>query len=111
MWQDAGLRSRVPRSRGRKKANKRRGFDAPWREPKVLTVYEIDEEGRQRRLDGFRYYDATMGDADEAFALLAGALLSVEAGNATEWVIVGDGAWWIWNRIDDLKAVVAAGPR
>lgn len=52
------LRSRVPRSRGRK-ANKRRGFDAPWREPKVLTIYEIDNEGRQRLLD-----------ADEAFALL-----------------------------------------
>lgn len=100
------LRSRVPRSRGRRKANKRRGFDAPWREPKVLTVYEIDNEGRQRRLDGFRYYDATMGDADEAFALLAGVLRSVDAGNAAEWVVVGDGAWWIWNRIDDLKAEV-----
>lgn len=71
--------------------------------------YEIDHEGRQRRLDGFRYYDATMGDADAAFALLAGALLSVDAGNAAEWVIVGDGAWWIWNRIDDLKAVVGFG--
>jgi hypothetical protein len=100
------LRSRVPRVRGRKKANKRRGFDAPWREPKVLTIYEIDSEGRQRRLDGFRYYDATMGDADEAFALLAGVLRSVDAGNAAEWVIVGDGAWWIWNRIEDLKAAV-----
>lgn len=100
------LRSRVPRSRGRRKANKRRGFDAPWREPKVLTIYEIDNEGRQRRLDGFRYYDATMGDADEAFALLAGVLRSVDAGNAAEWVVVGDGAWWIWNRIDDLKAEV-----
>jgi hypothetical protein len=51
-------------------------------------------------------YDATMGDADDAFALLAGVLRSVDAGKATEWNIVGDGAWWIWNRVEDLKNLV-----
>ena len=100
------LRTRVPRLRGRKRANGRRGFEAPWREPKVLTIYEIDANGRQQRIGGFRYYDATMGDADQAFSLLAGLLRSINAGEAAEWVIVGDGAWWIWNRIDDLVAHV-----
>jgi len=100
------LRSRIPKRRGRKKANGRRGFYGPWREPKVLVVYEIDDQGRQRKIDGFRHYDATMGDADEAFALLAGVLHSINAGQAAEWIIVGDGAWWIWNRIDDLRAFV-----
>lgn len=100
------LRSRVPKERGRKKANGWRGYYGPWKEPKVLVVYEIDEKGQQRRVDGFRYYDATMGDADEAFALLAGVLRSIDAGKATEWNIVGDGAWWIWNRVEDLKNLV-----
>ena len=76
-----------------------------------MTIYEIDDKGRQRRLDGFRYYDATMGNADEAFALLAGVLRSVDASNAKEWVIVGDGAWWIWNRIEELKTEVGFDSR
>lgn len=96
------LRSRVPRLRGRKRASGRRGFDAPWREPKVITVYEVDAEGRKQKKGGFRYHDATMGDAEEAFELLTGVLRSVKANQAKQWIVIGDGARWIWTRIDEL---------
>lgn len=100
------LRTRVPKKRGRKKANGRRGFEAPWREPKVITIYEIDSEGRKKRKGGFCYHDATMGDADQAFELLSGVLRSIKADRASEWIIVGDGARWIWSRIDELVETV-----
>ena len=100
------LRTRVQKKRGRKKPNGRRGFKTAWREPKVLVVYEIDNDGRRQRKCGFRYYDATLGDADAAFKLLAGLLRSVRAWRAREWIIVGDGAPWIWERVGELiKAV------
>lgn len=100
------IRTRKPKKRGRKKANGRRGFQAAWREPKVLVVYEIDAAGRRKRVDGLCYYDATLKDADEVFRFLAGLLRSLKAWRAREWIIVGDGAPWIWDRVDDLIAAV-----
>lgn len=100
------IRTRAPRLRGRKRASGRRGFDVPWREPKVITIYEIDAEGRKQKKGGFRYHDATMGDAEEAFKLLTGILRSVKANHAKQWVVIGDGARWIWTRIDELVAAL-----
>jgi len=96
------LRTRFLKKRGRKNAKGSRGFHAPWKEPKVLTLYEIDDDGKRLREHDFCYYDATMEDADQAFRILAGLLRSVGAAEAKEWIVVGDGARWIWNRIDDL---------
>jgi hypothetical protein len=100
------LKTRIQKKRGRKKSNGRRGYHTEWKEPKVITIYELDEKGRRQRKHGFRYYDGTMGDADEAFKLLAGILSSIKAHQALEWVVLGDGAVWIWNRIDDLVKAV-----
>lgn len=38
--------------------------------------------------------------------LLAGLLRSVKARRAREWIIVGDGAPWIWDRVDELVNAV-----
>lgn len=96
------VRTRVPKLRGRKRPSGRRGYHAPWREPKVITVYEIDDQGRKQKKGGFRYHDATLGDADEAFELLTGILRSIKAEQAKQWIVIGDGARWIWTRIDEL---------
>lgn len=98
------VRTRVER-RGRRKENGRRGFEAEWREPKVFVVYEIDEKGRKARRGVVRY-DATMEKADSVFAMLAALLISIGADRAGEWIFVGDGAEWIWERVPALVAAV-----
>lgn len=95
------IRLRENRTRGRRRANGHRGFNGAWREPKVLIVYEIDKKGRKLRY-GIVRYDATMKDADGIFEILVSLLRELGAHEADEWIIVGDGAHWIWNRIANL---------
>lgn len=86
-----------PRNGGRKR------FVTEWREPKVLTIYVIDAEGkRDRRFASVT--DGTLGDADALFALVRYHLLRVGGHRAREVVFLGDAAPWIWNRTDKLRA-------
>ena len=66
-----------------------------------MVIYELDERGRRLR-GGQLFYDATMGDADDTFTLLAARLKELDADKARLWVYGGDGAEWIWNRLDWL---------
>ncbi len=99
------IRIREKTKSGRRRKSGRRGFQATWKEPKVFVIYEIDCRGRKRR-HGFVRQDATLKDADGLFVLLASKLREIGAHEAAEWVIVGDGAEWIWNRIPNLVATV-----
>jgi len=47
----------------------RRRFETAWREPKVLTVYVLDEEGKRDK-SVCSVIDGTLGDADDVFDLL-----------------------------------------
>jgi hypothetical protein len=95
------VRTRIANQQPVPPNKKRRGFIPKWREPKVIVVYAIDEKGRKKRLAGM-YYDATMGDADETFRILDALLRRIGAEEAAEWIVVADGAAWIWNRIAPL---------
>lgn len=95
------LRERVPERRGRPRKSGHRRFDAPWREPKLLTIYVIDEEGKLE--DSFQpVYDGTLGDADATFDMLLGYLKALGAHEASHLTILGDGAVWIWERASAL---------
>jgi len=99
-------RLRSGETRGRRRAKtKRRGYRAPWREPKVLTIYTIDERGRRDRRE-LPLHDGTMKDADAVFALIVGHLRLLGAAEAALLVLIGDGARWIWDRIDKLITAV-----
>ncbi|MBI5918102.1 MAG: hypothetical protein HY849_01830 [Nitrosomonadales bacterium] len=95
------------RARGgcRRKETRHRSFKAPWREPKVLTVYSIDEKGRKERRR-VSLTDGTLKDADVIFALLVGHLRLLGAHEADAFVLIGDGARWIWNRVQALFEAV-----
>jgi hypothetical protein len=99
------LRERVA-LRGRRSAKTgHHRFEAPWREPKLFTIYLIDEEGAVQ--DTFRpIYDGTMADCDDLFAMLGGYLRGLGAHEAKELAVVGDGAKWIWDRVDKLADTV-----
>lgn len=99
------LKTRVLR-RGRRRKSGHHTFDGAWREPKVYVIYEIDENGKKVRR-GLLRYDATMQTADGLFQLLKATLQEIGAHEANEWVIVADGADWIWNRVKDLITALA----
>lgn len=99
------IRVREKTTRGRRRKSGRRGFKVAWKEPKVFIIYEIDHRGRKRRL-GLVRQDATLQDADGLFVLLAAKLRELGAHEAAQWIVVADGADWIWNRIPALVAAV-----
>lgn len=102
------IRERV-RHVGRRRKNGHHGFDAPWREPKLLVIYVVDAKGRVEQ--EFRpIYDGTLGDCDAVFAMLVGYLRAMGAHQAKQLMILGDGAKWIWDRAPELAAKVGIDP-
>lgn len=103
------LRERVPNRHGRRRANGHRGFKTPWREPKLLVIYTIDDDGKVA--DEFRpVYDGTMEDADAIFEMIAGYLKALGADQARQLIFVADGAKWIWKRTAKLAQRVGISP-
>lgn len=90
---------------GRRRANGHRGYHAPWREPKLLVIYVLDDRGRVEH--EFRpVYDGTLGDCDVLFDMLTGYLRALGVSQAKQLIILGDGAKWIWERVSGLVAAV-----
>lgn len=73
-------------------------FEGVWKEPRVIVIYEVDDNGRRVK-GGLLRYDATRQKADEVFRLILAYLVQIGADEAAEWVFVADGAMWIWERI------------
>ena len=67
------LRVRKSPTHGHRNSKGHRKYEAPWREPRILTVYVVDENGERDRTHDV-LIDGTMGTADDAFALLIGHL-------------------------------------
>jgi hypothetical protein len=73
-----------------------------WREPKILTLYVLGEDGRRdKRVPPV--IDGTLGDADAVYDLVRYHLLRLGGHQASEVAVVGDGAVWIWNRAEELR--------
>ena len=88
--------------KGRKTHKGRRRFDAPWREPRMLVIDILDEDGKTQTFN-LPLYDVLIQDADAIFNLMIGYLRLLGAHLATEFIFIADGADWIWNRIDRLR--------
>ena len=95
------LRERRPK-RGRKPTgNKQQGYHSDWYEPKLLTIYLLDQEGKV--VESFKpIYDATMGRADATFELIGTYLQELPLGKLERVVFCGDGAPWIWERVESV---------
>jgi len=94
-----GGRTRIRQAKkGRvKQGRKRRGFHAQWREPKLLTLYAIDEAGRKRNRELLPYCDGTHDDRERMKLLLKMWLHKTGALKAQHLIFIGDGAPWVWN--------------
>jgi hypothetical protein len=96
------LRERHSSGRGRKRAETgHRGYETPWREPKMFVIYVVDAEG-ERDPSIRPVYDGTLGDCNVMFDLLAGYLQDMGAAGAQSLTVIGDGARWIWERVAPL---------
>lgn len=97
------LRIRESPTHGRRNAKGHRRYQAPWREPKVLTVYIGDPQNKKAQCV---VVDATLGGADDAVALLVGHLRLRGAAKCASLTLVADGAHWIWNRAGAIREAV-----
>jgi hypothetical protein len=89
--------TRKQKGQGNKKKQKRR-YKGQWREPKLLTIYEIDENGQKARKSRARI-DGSFQGPDEVMELLAMHLHQLGAARAEVVQFVSDGAPWIWERL------------
>jgi len=95
------VRLRRPKRGRKRQGQKRQGYHTDWKEPKLFTLHVLDEEGKLQKTFT-PVIDATMGDADALFALLGDYLLRLDITQADQVIFVGDGADWIWNRVETL---------
>lgn len=100
-----GGRIRLRRKKRGKKSSqhKRQGYHTPWKEPKLFTMYLEDAQGRLQK-DFLPIHDATIGDDEAVFALMARYLDQWDVSVLARVVVCGDGARWIWRRIESLLA-------
>lgn len=96
-----GGRVRIREKRRGKTKKGRKRFEPAWREPRLIMIYVVDEEGRQST-DFPPIIDGSMGSCDELFALLLAYLEGLEITQAERVQFVADGAAWIWKRVPGL---------
>ena len=105
-----GGRSRL---RENKEAYTKKGYqkyDGNWREPKLIAIHILDENGHVARLLSKPIYRATVQDAKACMDDLVQTLKILKVDEASEVQFLADGAPFIWRRIRKAfkKAGVAA---
>jgi hypothetical protein len=99
---DGGRMRRRKNKRGPRPAGgKRCGFHTDWIEPKMFTIHLIDEKGEIIK-EVPPFVDGTTGKLKEFLELLEHYLTRLGIREASEVILVGDGAPWIWERIPNL---------
>ena len=99
------IRTRVARRGRPRKETGHHAYDAPWREPKLLVIYVVNDKGKVDQK--FRpVYDGTLGDCNALFDMLVGYLRALGAHQAQDITFLGDGALWIWGRTAELARLV-----
>jgi hypothetical protein len=93
--------TRKQKGRGKTKQQKRR-YQTDWREPKVIIVFEMDEHGCLKK--GTKpILDGSFQGPDEIMEVLALRLHQLGAKQAQVIAFRGDGAPWIWDRLDWVR--------
>ncbi len=97
------------KKRGPRTAKGRTRYHGAWREPKLLIIYVVDENGKQEK--SFKpFIDGGFNGPDGLFQLLNGYLESLCIEQADKVLFVADGAHWIWNRIPGLINSLGLNP-
>jgi hypothetical protein len=89
------IRSRQTKTGRPKKDQKLQGYHTDWKEPKLLVISEMDENGKKKR--GTKpIYEATMKGPEDVEAMLVSLSQQLHLAEAVKVVCISDGAPWIW---------------
>ena len=94
---DGRVRIRTNKKGKRTKKGRRR-YRTDWREPKLLAIYVVDEEGKIDR-SFTPVLDGTLKGPDAVFGLIEQYLSQLGIDEATKVLFIADGATWIWKRV------------
>jgi hypothetical protein len=94
------IRMRHNKAKGKQKQGRPTRFKTPWREPKLLTIFVFDQQGRMVRKERQPLIDGTLLGPDHLAELVAYHLHRLGVAQAEVVVFAADGAPWIWDRID-----------
>jgi len=86
---------------GRSKKRPQKEYDTDWREPKLMTIFVHDENGKMDR-EFKATIDATFLGPDAAAELIAMHLHRLGAARAASITFCADGAPWIWDRVPQI---------
>ena len=101
-----GGRVRIRKNKRGKKTKKGRSrYTTDWREPKLIIIYVIGEDGNKER-SSLPIMDATLNGPDETFALLVFYLKKLKVDAADLLLFISDGANWIWERAKHLASTI-----
>ena len=100
-----GGRTRV-RNYAQKKTNPkthRKKYTGEWIEPKLLTIYTVDEKGKKLKNGEVPLInDGTYGNYKTLLKILEMYLVSLGINQAEQILLIADGAEWIWQHIPPL---------
>lgn len=102
-----GGRSRIRiNKKGRKNSKtKRHGFTGKWVEPKLFTIYVVDEQGKKINNSEIPITnDGTYEGYKALLEILEADLVDLGISQAKQVLLIGDGAEWIWIHIPPLLA-------
>jgi hypothetical protein len=100
---DGGRRRIRNNQRGRKTAKRRHRYTTDWREPKLMVISVVNEQGHaDRRV--CPWLDGTWQGPEALFAFIRYYLSRLGVGQADTLVVIADGARWIWKRVAELVA-------
>lgn len=90
--------------KGRKNSKtNRHGYIGEWVEPKLLTIYVVDEQGKKVKTNEIPITnDGTYEDYKGFLPILEMHLVSLGISQAKQVLLIADGAEWIWKHIPPL---------
>ena len=105
-----GGRVRVRRKkRGPKTKKGRNRFHTDWKEPKLLILYVVGDDGRPSQTWA-PIIDGTLRGPEAVFALLLSYARQIGLNAADKLLFIADGAPWIWRRLQRLIAALGLSP-
>jgi hypothetical protein len=96
---------------GRKRKSGWPGYKTEWKEPKLLIIYVLDEQGRKVTQTNIPLVaDGTLLGLEPFLKILEMHLHQLGIAQAESIVLLGDGAKWIWNNVPDLLYQLGCRP-
>ncbi|AFZ28459.1 hypothetical protein Cylst_6714 (plasmid) [Cylindrospermum stagnale PCC 7417] len=94
---------RINKKGRRNSKTNRHGFTGTWIEPKLLTIYVVDEQGKKVKNSEIPITnDGTYSDYKVFLDILEMHLVSLGISQAKQVLLIADGAEWIWIHIPTL---------